>query len=138
MREAAVVSVSSILLKRNGIVGKTARAKGARARLRRALDTAREDVFAGMISADVLVQVAALLSPVGTVRTLELRFLAALVPRVPQQGGAMLVTLAALFAAIREAAALLGHPQRSQVLERRHRVDAIPLHALVSDQARRH
>lgn len=120
------------------MIGKTVR--GESERVRALLDAAGEDVFAGMISADVLVQVAALLSLVGTVRTLELRLLAALMSRVPHQGGAMLVTLAALYAAIGEDAALLGHPHRGQVLEGRHHrgEGAIPLQVLGCDQARRH
>lgn len=85
-----------------------------------------------MIGADMLVQIATLLRPVGAVRALELGLLAALVSRVPQQGGAMLVTLAACLATIRERyrtlAALLGHPERRQILDQsRHcREDAVP------------
>lgn len=89
-----------------------------------------------MISADVLVQVAALLGPVGAVRALELRLLPALMPRVPQQGGAMLITLAALLATIREANALLSHPERQILDQRHHRVGAVPLQILGHDHAR--
>lgn len=87
-----------------------------RACLRRALDAAREDVPAGMTGAYMLIQIAALLGPVGAVGTLELRLLAALVSRVPEQGAAMLIALAALLATIREVDALLGYPERRQVL----------------------
>lgn len=85
-----------------------------------------------MIGADMLIQIATLLGPVGAVRALELGLLPALVSRVSQQRGAMLVTLAARLATIWERygtlAALLGHPERRQILDqpRHRRVDAVP------------
>lgn len=83
-------------------------------RLVQALDVAGEDILPGMIGADMLIQIAALLRSVGAIRTLELGFLAALVSRVSQQGAAMLVTLAASLTTIREcdtSIALLGQTE---------------------------
>lgn len=54
-----------------------------------------------MIGADMLIEIAALLRPMCAIRAFELRFLAALVPRVSQQGAAMPVTLAASLTTIR-------------------------------------
>jgi len=74
-----------------------------------------------MISSDVLIKISALLSFVRAVRTLELRLLAALVPRVSQQGAAMLVPFAASLATVRKLARF-DRPKRSehcQVLYRR-------------------
>jgi len=85
------------------------------ARHLRTLDAAGEDIFPGMIGADMLIQIAALFRSMGTIRALELRFLATFVSRVSQQGAAMLVTLAASLTTIRKhdiPAALLGHPER--------------------------
>ena len=80
-----------------------------------------------MIGTNVLIKIAALLGSMGAIGTLELRLLAALVPGVPDQGGAMLVTFAAGLASIRELDSL-RHPQGSQVLHQwHHRVVAIPL-----------
>lgn len=84
-----------------------------------------------MISANMLVQIATLLGPVSAVRALELGFLAALVSRVSQQSGAMLVTLAACLATIWEkcrTVALVGRPQRGQVLDQHWhcREEAVP------------
>lgn len=83
------------------------------------LDAAGEDILPGMIGADMLIQIAALLRPMSAIRALELRFLAALVSRVSQQGTAMLVTLAASLTTIRVRDTLLGHPER-QILDRHH------------------
>lgn len=87
-----------------------------------ALDAAGEDILPGMIGADMLIQIAALLRPMSAIWALELRLLAALMSRVSQQGAAMLITLAASLTTIRvhnTATVLLGHPE-SQVLERHH------------------
>lgn len=78
---------------------------------------------ARMAGAYMLIKIAALLAPVGAVRALELRLFAALVSRVPEQGAAMLVALAAFLATIREFYAF-GHPERRQILHER-LVDAV-------------
>jgi len=93
-----------------------------RVRRLQALDAAGEDILPGMIGADMLIQIAALLRPMNAIWALELRFLATLMSRVSQQGATMLVTLAASLATVRiydSPAALLGHPER-QVLHRHH------------------
>lgn len=98
-----------------------------RGRGREKLNTAGEDVLAGMIGSNVLIKIAALLGSVSAIGTLELRLLAALVSGVPDQGGAMLVSFAARLAPIRKLDPL-RHPEGRQVLhQRQHRVVAIPL-----------
>lgn len=84
----------------------------------RALRAIGENVLSGMIGANMLIQIAALLRPVQAVRTFKLRLLAALVSRVSQQSAAMLITLAALLATIRELASLLDRPEH--LLHQRH------------------
>lgn len=72
-----------------------------RVRRLQALDAAGEDILPGMIGADMLIQIAALLRPMSAIWAFELRFLAALMPRMSQQGAAMPVTLAAPLTTIR-------------------------------------
>ena len=100
------------------------------------LNGTREYVLARVVGSNVLIKVAALLGPVGTVRALELRLLAALVPGVSDQSGAVLVPLATGLASIWEIDAL-RHPEAGQVLDQRHhRVVTVPLVALRHRHAR--
>lgn len=97
---------------------------------KRLLDITREHVFARMIRSYVLIEISTLLGSMSAIGTFELRLLAALVPRVSDQCGAMLVTLAASLATIRKLDPL-RHPKAGQVLDQRyHRVVAIPLKVL--------
>lgn len=83
-----------------------------------------------MIRSYVLIEISTLLGSMSAIGTFELRLLAALVPRVSDQCGAMLVTLAASLATIRKLDPL-RHPKAGQVLDQRyHRVVAIPLKVL--------
>lgn len=83
-----------------------------------------------MIGSNVLIKIAPLLGSMGAIGTFELRLLAALVPGVPDQGGAELISLAAGLAPIRKLDSL-RHPKGRQVLDQRHhRVVAIPLKVL--------
>lgn len=89
-----------------------------------------------MIGSYVLIEISTLLGSVSAIGTFELRLLAALVPRVSDQSGAVLVTLAACLATIRKLDPL-RHPKAGQVLDQRyHRVVAIPLKVLRHSHAR--
>ena len=94
------------------------------------LDATRKHILARMVGSNVLIKIAALFGSVGAIGAFELRFLATLVPGMPDQGGAMLVPFPACLAPIWKLDSL-RHPKGRQVLDQRHhRVVAIPLKVL--------